>query len=233
MASGYHDADLAPRRRSGPRSSRSRPAPSGQSDRSQGPRRVPSTSSTLWPNQRGGSSALSSSTSKQARPLQLAPGTGFGPTALTGWQPCSRSDWCQTLSALSAVTDDCGLDWDPAKGTAQLTLLSNLPLAHVDAAFVSEAVSAGVTAGTRPQYASSDRLYVLPLLVALNLPGKRRHVWDMCHLNSTQSRGLPHGNPTAIRCDVSAANQHVHVLPDALPYLVAGRSAHEALARGI
>ena len=136
---------------------------------------MPSTSSTWWPNQRGGSSAISSSTSKQARPLQPAPGTGPGPIALTGWHPCSRSDWRQTLSALvlSAVTDGCGLDWDPAKGTAQSTLLSNQPLAHVDAAFVSEAVSA-----------RSDLLYVLPSLVALNRASKRRLVWDVCYLNA-------------------------------------------------
>ena len=129
---------------------------------------------------------------------------------------------------LSIITDGCGLDWDPAKAPPTPPVLHpNLPTARAEAAYVSEAVSAGIM----QPCARSDLICVLPLGVALNRAGKRRLIWDGRHVNSYPRGRFPYGNAPAggkrpIRrrryggtFDVSAEYHHVHMRPDALPYL--------------
>ena len=77
-------------------------------------------------------------------------------------QAMQRSGLVPAL-ALSTFADGCGLDWDSAKGSAPPVQFSNLPLARAEAPYVSEAVSAAVTAGIVQPCARSDLMCIPPL----------------------------------------------------------------------
>ena len=74
----------------------------------------------------------------------LCPGP---PSILAGHH---AGDRLLSATVLLIITDGHSLDWDPAKGPAQQVLLPDLPSAQAEAAYVSDAVLAGVTAGIVP-----------------------------------------------------------------------------------
>ena len=133
---------------------------------------------------------------------------------------------------ISIITDGCGLDWDPVKGPAPPVFLPNLPSARTEAAFVAEAVAAGVTAGIMQPCSRGDLICVLPLGVAFNRAGKRRLIWDGRHVNAylreedfrmetlqREGRALFGDAEYGGTVDISAAYHHVHMRQDAIPYL--------------
>ena len=79
-----------------------------------------------------------------------------------------QADQLESALVMLIITDGCGLDWDPAKGPTLQVLLQNLPSARAEAAYVFEAVLAGVTAGIMQPCACIDLTCVLPLGVAFS-----------------------------------------------------------------
>ena len=92
------------------------------------------------------------------------------------WLATMQQIWLVSALSLrvSIITDGCGLDWDPVKGPAPPVFLPNLPSGRTEAAFVAEAVAAGVTAGIMQPCMRGDLICVLPLGVAFNRASKRQ-----------------------------------------------------------
>ena len=154
--------------------------------------------------------------------------------------PAHEQYWLATMQQirlvsaliLSIITDGCGLDLDLVKGPAPPIFLPNLPSARAEAAFVAEAVAAGVTAGIMQQCTRGDLICVLPLGVTFNRAGKRLLIWDGCHVNAhlheedfcmetlqREGRTLFGDARYGGTVDISAAYHHVHKRQDAIPYL--------------
>jgi hypothetical protein len=102
----------------------------------------------------------------------------------TYWGATMRQMGLVCALTLSVITGGfrTGMDWDPDMGPAPPAFLRNHPSALAEAAFVSEAVAAGVAA--RTMRCSRDALTcILPLGVAFNSAMKRRLIWDGRHVN--------------------------------------------------
>ena len=133
---------------------------------------------------------------------------------------------------LSILSSGYQLEWDPKKGVAPPIHLGNHPSARNEHQFVSEAVAAGVRAGTMRVYNRAELRCILPLGVAINYAGKRRLIWDGRHVNAhlidvpfkmetlqKEGRVLFAGASFGGTADVSAAYHHIEMDPKSIPYL--------------
>ena len=151
-----------------------------------------------------------------------------------------RAYWAATMHTmglvcaltLSVITGGFRMDWDPAKGPAPPAFLPNHPSALAEAAFVAEAIAAGVAAGTMEVCQRSALICILPLGVAFNSAGKRRLIWDGRHVNrhlrkrpfrmetlQREGRALFERSNFGGTLDISSAYHHVDMAPEAVAYL--------------
>ena len=132
---------------------------------------------------------------------------------------------------LSIIAGGYQLEWNE-HGPAAAAHLRNHPSALAEAAFVSEAVAAGVAAGTMRQCAKGDLRCILPLGVAFNAARKRRLIWDGRHVNKNlvevpfvmetlqrQGRTLFEPCSWGGTCDLQNAYHHIEMHPDSIPFL--------------
>ena len=131
---------------------------------------------------------------------------------------------------LSVISGGFRMDWDPARGPATPAFLRNHPSALAEAAFVAEAIAAGIAARTMRACSRDDLICILPLGVAFNSAMKRRLIWDGRHVNR-HLRKRPFRMETLQRegcalfersnhggtLNISSAYHHVDMAPDAFP----------------
>jgi hypothetical protein len=133
---------------------------------------------------------------------------------------------------ISILAHGYQLDWCEKRGVASAAALRNHPSAFKEAAFVTEAVQAGVAAGTMRPCTREFLRCVLPLGVATNSAGKLRLIWDGRHVNGflrkvkfvmetlqLEGRALFDGASWGGAIDISSAYHHIEMHPDAFPFL--------------
>ena len=133
---------------------------------------------------------------------------------------------------LSVITGGFRMDWDPEMGPAAPTFLRNHPSALAEAAFVAEAIAAGVAARTMRACSRDELICILPLGVAFNSAMKRRLIWDGRHVNrhlrkrpfrmetlQREGRALFERSSHGGTLNISSAYHHLDMAPDAFPYL--------------
>ena len=133
---------------------------------------------------------------------------------------------------LSVITGGFRMDCDPEMGPAPPAFLRNHPSALAEAAFVTEAIAAGVAARTMRACFRDELRCILPLGVAFNSALKRRLIWNGRHVNrhmrkrpfrmetlQREGRALFERSSFGGTLNVSSAYHHVDMAPDAFPYL--------------
>ena len=133
---------------------------------------------------------------------------------------------------LSVISGGFRMDWDPALGEAIPIFLRNHPSAFEEAAFVTAAIAAGVTARTMRAVPRDSLKCILPLGVAVNSAGKRRLIWDGRHVNRNlrkrkfrmetlqrEGRQLFERSLYGGTADISSAYHHIEMEESATPFL--------------
>jgi hypothetical protein len=169
-----------------------------------------------WPGPRPGSSCRGG-----ARPLpSCRPPFPLGSVrvarGIKAHAPCALT--------LSVITGGFRMDWDPAAPT----FLRNHPSSLAEAAFVAEAIAAGIAARTMRACSRDELICILPLGVAFNSALKRRLIWDGRHVNrhlrkrpfrvetlQREGRALFERSSFGGTLNISSA----YMAPEAFPYL--------------